>query len=752
MFRFEVTGMHCASCAVRVEKALAAVPGVQSVSVNPVTGGTLVEAMPGTARDRLDAAVVAAGYRVSMAPNDVPTDGVAPVAEGDGPARVPSLADTAALGERRRLGLALLLSLPLALPMLGMALGLHWALPGLWQFALATPIQFGLGARFYRGAWLALRHRAGNMDLLVALGTTAGYGLSVYHLLATPPHHGAPMLYFEASALIITLVLLGKALEARATRQTSEAIRALQSLQPMMARVRGADGRDVERPLAQVRAGDTVVVWPGECFPVDGEVLEGRSHADESLISGESLPLAKAPGDRVTGGAINAEGRLLIRTMAVGSASVLARIIRLVEDAQARKAPIQHLVDRVSAVFVPLVVLVAFLTLFGWGFGTGDWTRATLNAVSVLVIACPCALGLATPTAIMVGTGVAARAGILIKDAEVLETARGLGVVAFDKTGTLTTGRPTLTGLRAIDGDNDRLLAWAAALQQGSEHPLARAVMSRYSARGAMPLPAQNITALPGRGVEGSVEGRSMLLGSTRLMRERGVDLAAFAARAEAEAAQGRSVSWLAVQEGMGYVVHGLLSFGDPPRPEAAGAIRALHAQGIRTLLLSGDHRGAALALAALIGIAPSDVRAEVLPADKAEAVRALATGARVGMVGDGINDAPALAAADVGFAMGGGTDAAMHAAGITLMRNDPRLVADAIDLSRRTTRTIRQNLFWAFAYNIIGLPLAAAGLLDPVIAGAAMALSSVSVVANTLLLRRWMPSRGEVRAIHFAD
>ncbi|KFL37858.1 heavy metal translocating P-type ATPase [Arenimonas donghaensis] len=727
-FRFGVTGMTCASCVGRVEKALAQVPGVQSASVNLATESATIATDGSTPAAALATAVEKAGYRVAIisGPDDAATP-TTPQAQ-------------AADRERRHLIIAALLSLPLALPMIGMLFDAHWMLPGWWQLALATPVQFWLGARFYKAAWKALKARAGNMDLLVALGTSAGYGLSVYHLLFTQPHHGEPPLYFEASAVIITLILMGKWLEARAKRQTTEAIRALQALRPSTARVRQPDGRETEVPVSQVRVDDAVVVLPGERFPVDGEVLEGRSHADESLISGESLPVPKESGDRVTGGAVNGEGRLLVRTTAVGAESALARIIRLVEDAQARKAPIQRIVDRVSAVFVPVVVLIALATLLGWGLATGDWTNAVLNAVAVLVIACPCALGLATPTAIMAGTGVAAKAGILIKDAEALETTRGLRTIAFDKTGTLTLGAPTLAALQAVEGDDGRLLALAAALQQGSEHPLARAVLDAASARGALPPPASDTAVLQGRGIEGTVAGEHVVLGSARLMQELGVDLGALAQIGGEQANQGHSVSWLAAGTRQAPRLVGLLAFGDPPRPEAAEAMALLRAQGVRPVMVSGDNAGAARAVAATVGIDPSDVRADVLPADKANVVRALSAHGPVGMVGDGVNDAPALAAAAVGFAMGGGTDVAMHAAGITLMRGDPRLVADAIDVSRRTTRKIHQNLFWAFIYNVVGIPLAAAGLLDPVVAGAAMALSSVSVVSNTLLLRRWAP------------
>ncbi|HLT05326.1 MAG TPA: heavy metal translocating P-type ATPase [Pseudomonas sp.] len=732
-----ISGMTCASCAGRVEKALAAVPGVQSASVNLATESARIEVLADTPRTALVEAVTAAGYEV-VTPT-VPE----PVAPGDADGTVPSLPSRtpAALRERRHLIIAALLSLPLALPMLAMPFGVHWELPGLWQLALATPVQFWLGWRFYRAGWSALKARTGNMDLLVALGTSAAYGLSVYHLFLAPHQHGEAPLYFEASAVVITLILMGKWLEARAKHQTTEAIRALQALRPVTARIRQDNGHEMEVPVERVRPGETVVVLPGERLPVDGEVLEGRSHNDESLITGESLPVAKAPGDRVTGGAVNAEGRLLVRATTVGAESALARIIRLVEDAQAKKAPIQRIVDRVSAVFVPVVMLIALLTLLGWGFASGDWTQATLNAVAVLVIACPCALGLATPTAIMAGTGVAARAGILIKDVEALETTRHLRTVAFDKTGTLTSGQPVLLATVPAEGTREEeLLQLAAAVQQGSEHPLAKAVLAAVLASSPLPPAARDVTALRGRGVEGRLDGRRLVLGSRRLMKELGVSMQALAERGEEEASRGRSVSWLAEDAGAGLRLRGLLAFGDPPRPEAIEAVTTLHGMGIRTVMLSGDNASAARAVAAAVGIDAHDVRAEVLPGDKAEQIRALAAEGRVGMVGDGVNDAPALAAADVGFAMGGGTDVAMHAAGVTLMRNDPRLVADAVDISRRTSRKIHQNLFWAFIYNVVGIPLAAAGLLSPVIAGAAMALSSVSVVSNTLLLRRWRP------------
>jgi Cu+-exporting ATPase len=674
---------------------------------------------PGAAA--LLAAVQAAGYGATLA--DAPPAPALPWIRGEG---VRVLAAT-------------VLAAPLALPMLGLLFGRHWMLDGGWQWALATPVQFVLGARFYRAAWGALKAGSGNMDLLVAIGTTAAYGLSVYELLRAD-RAAMPALYFEGSAVVITLVLLGKWLEARARRQTTVAIRALSALQPEMARVR-RDGVELALPVAAVRVGDAVVVRPGERIAVDGIVVEGSSHVDESLITGESLPVSRDPGQAVTGGAVNGEGLLLVRVTAVGAESVLARIVRLVETAQGRKAPIQRLVDRVSAVFVPAVLGVALLTVLGWGLGTGDWRLAVLHAAAVLVIACPCALGLATPAAIMAGTGVAAQHGILITDPQSLEVAQSLHVVAFDKTGTLTEGRPRLVAAESVEPNGRQaLLAQAAALQAGSEHPLARAVAAAATLEHLTSPAALAVRAVAGRGLTGVVGGSTLCLGSARWMRESGVDTGALAAQAAQLQLQGRTVSYLATMQPTPRLL-GLLAFGDEPKASAAAAIRRLDALGVQTVLISGDNAGSVNAVGRSLGI--GEVRAEVLPEDKARIVTELKARGRVAMVGDGINDAPALAAADVGFAMGSGTDVAMQAAGITLMRGDPGLVADAIEISRRTTAKIRQNLFWAFAFNVVGIPLAAFGLLDPVMAGAAMALSSVSVVGNALLLRRW---RGTVR------
>ncbi len=730
-----VGGMTCASCVMRVERALKNVPGVQDVSVNLATESARIVATGGEDMALLlRRAVRAAGYEPraeSTAQDEAaalsPWHGFMPVAIG------------------------LALSIPLMAPMLGDLIGQSWMLPPWVQLLLATPVQFWLGARFYRAGWHAAKARTGNMDLLVALGTSAAFGLSLWlwWRAATGEHAGhgmVPHLYFEASAVVITLVLLGKWLEARAKRQATSAIRALQQLRPEVAHLINARGKESDVPLADVMVGDRLAVRPGERVPADARVLEGQSEVDESMLTGEPLPVAKNPGDALTGGAVNGDGRMVIEVRAVGAESVLARIIRLVEDAQAAKAPIQRMVDQVAAVFVPVVLLIALVTFAGWMFAGVGVETALIHAVAVLVIACPCALGLATPVAVMAGTGVAAKHGILIKDARALEIAHRVDTVAFDKTGTLTVGRPVLTALLPAAGalaNENELLATAASLQGGSEHPLARAVLTAAAERGVQAPPLGAMQAMPGRGVRGEVNGATWAIASLRWCRE----LDAMPAEADIERlqAQGATVSALLRFDDTGSAhVQALLAFADEPKPQAAEAIRTLRARGLRVVMISGDNLRAAQAMAARLGIPAEDVRADVLPADKAEQVSALRkNGHVVAMVGDGANDAPALAAADVGIAMapsGGGTDVAMEAAGITLMRGDLALVAEALELSGRTVAKIRQNLFWAFAYNVAGIPLAAFGLLSPVVAGAAMALSSVSVMANALLLRRWKP------------
>ncbi|PFG21997.1 Cu+-exporting ATPase [Pseudomonas lurida] len=719
-FDLPISGMTCASCAGRVERALGKVPGVQSVSVNLANERAHVEVLGQMDPGALIAAVDKAGYTATLPQSETTT-------EANQAQRLHR--------ERWALLLAILLALPLVLPMLVAPFGLHWMLPAWAQFALATPVQFIFGARFYIAAWKAVRAGAGNMDLLVAIGTSAGYGLSIYEWLTAHPGM-APHLYFEASAVVIALVLLGKYLESRAKRQTASAIRALEALRPERA-IRVIAGREENVAINALKLGDLVMVKPGERFPVDGEVVDGQSHADEALISGESLPVPKQPGDKVTGGAINGEGRLLVRTLALGAESVLARIIRLVEDAQAAKAPIQKLVDKVSQVFVPAVLLLTLITLVGWWLYGASVETAIINAVAVLVIACPCALGLATPTAIMAGTGVAARHGILIKDAEALERAHEVCAVVFDKTGTLTSGTPKIAHLAAVDGNEDVLLQQAGALQRGSEHPLAKAVLDTCHEKALAVADVTASQSLAGRGIAGTLNGQPLALGNRRLLEENGLSAGDLADSANAWEAEGRTLSWL-IEQGAQPRVLGLFAFGDTLKSGALEAVQQLKAQHITSHLLTGDNRGSARVVAQALGI--DDVHAEVLPADKAATVAELKKTGVVAMVGDGINDAPALAAADIGIAMGGGTDVAMHAAGITLMRGDPRLVPAALEISRKTYAKIRQNLFWAFVYNLIGIPLAAFGLLNPVLAGAAMALSSVSVVSNALLLKTWKP------------
>ena len=716
----DISGMTCASCAGRVEKALAKVPGVKSASVNLATERAHVELLGQVDPGLLINAVTQAGYGASLHQSEK-------AAEDDQQKRLHR--------ERWALTLAIVLALPLVLPMLLAPFGIHWMLPAWAQFVLATPVQFVLGARFYVAVWKAVKAGAGNMDLLVALGTSAGYGLSLYEWAIAEPGT-MPHLYFEASAVVIALVLLGKYLESRAKRQTASAIRALEALRPERA-LRMVDGQEQDVAISDLRLNDLVLVKPGERFPVDGEVVEGQSHADEALISGESLPVPKQPGDKVTGGAINGEGRLVIKTLALGTETVLARIIRLVEDAQSAKAPIQKLVDKVSQVFVPVVLLIALATLLGWWLYGAPIETALINAVAVLVIACPCALGLATPTAIMAGTGVAARHGILIKDAEALERAHEVSAVVFDKTGTLTSGTPQIAHFSALDGDEAHLLQAAGALQRGSEHPLAKAVLDACAARNINVPDVTDSQSLTGRGIAGTLEGRRLALGNRRLLEETGLAPGSLAASASAWETEGRTLSWLIEQSPQPQVL-GLFAFGDTLKPGAQSAIAQLNARHISSHLLTGDNRGSAKVVAEALGI--SDVHAEVLPADKAATVTELKKTGVVAMVGDGINDAPALAAADIGIAMGGGTDVAMHAAGITLMRGDPRLVPAALEISRKTYAKIRQNLFWAFIYNVIGIPLAAFGFLNPVLAGAAMAFSSVSVVSNALLLKFWKP------------
>ena len=721
-----VSEMSCASCSSTVEKALMKVPGVKQATVNLATEKAQVEFATPATPAKIAKAVMDAGY-----PSEI--------LNASGDKSNSSVAATKRFSEGTLVLIGALLTLPLVLPMLAMPFGKNWMLPDWLQLILAIPVQFWLGGRFYRAGLKAIQNRSGNMDLLVAIGTSAAFGLSIYKMGQDGSH-----LYFEASSAVITLVMLGKWLEGRAKRQTTAAISALQALRPDTARVR-RNGAELEIALLDVVLNDEVLVRPGERISVDGEVLEGNSYVDEALITGESDPVMKAVGEKVTGGALNINGLLLIRTSAIGTETTLARIIRLVEDAQADKPDIQKLVDKVSAIFVPVVLMIAFFTLLAWGlFGAGDnpWEQAILNAVSVLVIACPCALGLATPTAIMAGTGVAARNGILIKNGQALEIAHSIQTVVFDKTGTLTLGKPKLVQFEAIDGERSDMLSKAAAVEAGSMHPLANAVKDHVQQEGLAVLNATGFQDVAGKGLSAKLGDSRIYVGTIAWMEALGISPATMQQVQGILKVNADTRSWVAEQGGLNIRLLGVLAFGDELKPTAHTAISSLHQLNVNTVLMSGDTQASAQRVASELAI--KQVIAEQLPGDKSKAVKSLRDSQQVvAMVGDGINDAPALAMANVSFAMSTGTDVAMQTADITLMRSDPSLVAQTIDISRRTYNKIKQNLFWAFIYNAVGIPLAALGYLNPVLAGSAMALSSVSVVTNALMLRKWKPKQG---------
>jgi Cu+-exporting ATPase len=707
-----ISGMNCAACSTRLEKVLNRLPGVEA-RVNLATEKARLRFTPGIASlDTVLGTVAKAGFSA------------APITQAS---REEAKARKAAeyRNELRVFLIATLFTLPLLaqmVPMLAGAQHVEWMPPWL-QWLLATPVQFWAGKRFYTGAWNSLRGGGANMDVLVVLGTSAAYFFSVAVILFDLGGH----VYFEASAAVVTLVRLGKLLEARAKSRTSGAIEKLIGLQPRTAWVeRNSEAVEVE--TARLRIGDIVRIRAGERVPVDGQVVDGTSSLDESLLTGESLPVAKQAGDRVHTGAQNLDGLLRVQAESVGALTQLMEIVRLTEAAQGSKAPIQKLADQISGIFVPAVIVIATLTFIGWWLATGDFTQSLIPAVAVLVIACPCALGLATPTAVMVGLGRGAQMGILVRSAEALERAEKLSLLALDKTGTLTEGRMALVALQpATGGDENELLRLAAALEQGSTHPLAIAVLEAAKARGIAYPKVEGFENIGGQGVTGTVEGRVLRLGTAEWMQT----------EIGPESAQHGAATWVVFADAD--TTLGRLAFADRLRPTSQSAVARLHKLGIECVMLTGDHPDAAKAIAEQAGI--KDWRARVKPQDKAAAVSALKVEGRVvGMTGDGVNDAPALAGADVSFGMASGSDIALEAADVTLMRSDLNSVADAVELSRAVMRKIRQNLFLAFFYNVLALPLAAAGLLNPVIAGTAMALSSVSVVSNALLLKRWRP------------
>ncbi|WP_310618783.1 heavy metal translocating P-type ATPase [Flexibacterium corallicola] len=723
-FKLDISGMSCAGCASRVEKSLQNIQGVEQARVNLALETAEVRAQDQISARELIEAVETTGYTASEHETDVQAARFA--------------REQSERADRRDekhtfylLVFSALFSLPLISHFIATPFGLNWSLPAGLQLFLATPVQLIVGARFYKGAFAALRHGTANMDTLVALGTSAAYGYSVYRIFAAEAD-GSVHLYFEASAIILTLVLFGKYLEHRAKRSTTAAVRALASLRPETA-TRIIGDEIVEVPINTLRLGDLILVKPGESIPADGIVVDGQSEVDESMLTGESLPVPKAIEASVTGGTLNGSGVLHVKTTALGEATRLAQIIRLVEGAQVSKAPVQRLVDKVAAIFVPVILGIAALTLTLWLLLGGNVDAAFGAAVSVLVIACPCALGLATPTALVAGTGAAARAGILIKDIEALERAHKVDTVVLDKTGTLTAGKPQLASLQAFDKKEDRLLFIAATLQQSSEHPLAHAVIEAAKANNIRLGKAHDVQAIPGKGLIAELAGQRVSIGNEALMNELGVSSMMAKGLIKTYEAAGQTAVTVALDDR----AVGVLGFADQPRENAKEAIQDLKNRGIRTVMLTGDAERVAQTIAQQVGV--DEVYARIQPEGKNAVIRKLQKeGATVAMVGDGINDAPALAAADLGIAMGSGADVAMEAAGITLMRSDPQMIASALDVSKATLKKIRQNLFWAFIYNIVGIPLAALGLLSPIIAGTAMAMSSVSVVTNAALLRGW--------------
>lgn len=713
---FAITGMTCANCSARVEKELKATEGVLEANVNLATEKATVQFDGNLTAENLIQRVEAIGYGAILFDE----------------AHKQKIQEEKAAYLRkmkRDLILSAVLTAPLMIAMIAMLLGSHagWVhflhLP-LVQLILVTPVQFGVGQRFYRGAYHALKTKAPNMDVLVAMGTSAAFALSVYNGFFNP--HNSD-LYFESSGMIITLILLGKYLEQKAKTKTSDAIKQLMSLQAKTAMIIVA-GEEKEVPIEEVQVGDILRVRPGEQIPVDGKILKGQTTIDESMLTGESLPVDKQVDDQVFGGTVNTTGSIQFSATQVGSMTVLSRIIGMVEDAQGEKAPIQQIADKISSIFVPTVLGLALLTLLATGLVTGDWQQAIVHSVSVLVIACPCALGLATPTAIMVGTGLGAKSGILIKGGGALEKIAHLTTIVLDKTGTITEGKPVVADFEAVD---PQALAYLTSLEQHSEHPLAKAIY-HYGKDQVEIMPVDNFESLTGQGVTGIINGQSYFVGSKRGLKERNISFPEDRVLALEE--EGKTVMFLTDSTKM----LAMISVTDQVKASSKAAIAALHQSGIKVKMLTGDNPQTAQYIGEQVGLQASDIVAEVLPEDKAQVVKELqSNGQSVGMVGDGINDAPALALADIGIAMGSGTDIAMETADITLMNSDLLSVEKSIHLSKLTLRKIKQNLFWAFLYNVIGIPFAALGFLNPIIAGGAMAFSSVSVLLNSLSLNQ---------------
>lgn len=723
---FAIIGMTCAACAARIEKGLQKLPGVYAANVNLATEKAVVEYNGSELTiTEMQAKVKQLGYEAHT------------METGQGADREKDLREAEISHQKKRFLLAAVLSFPLLLAMIGHSFGVFHSFSSFFmqplvQLVLATPVQFIVGWPFYRGAYNALRNGSANMDVLVALGTSSAYFFSLANMFT-----GSQDLYFETSAVLITLIILGKLLEARAKGQTSAAIKSLMGLQAKTARV-VRESQELDIPIEEVVVGDILVVRPGEKVPVDGIIVEGTSTIDESMLTGESLPVDKNVGDSVVGATINKFGAFKFTATKVGKDTALAQIVRIVEEAQGSKAPIQRFADVVSGYFVPAVVVIAILTFVAWYFifDQGNFTRALVNFTAVMVIACPCALGLATPTSIMVGTGKGAESGILIKGAEHLENAHRLTTIVLDKTGTITKGEPEATDVIAMAGFSEKEVMQAAvSLEKNSEHPLAQAIVKYGEEQSVAIAEPEEFAAIPGHGVKGVVEGKIVLVGTRKFMNDNGIELGAALRQKEQLEQQGKTVMLVAIDKALA----GMIAVADTVKETSAQAIAELRLLGIDVWMITGDNERAAKAIGDRVGI--QNVLAEVLPEHKAEKVAALKKEGRVvGMVGDGINDAPALATADVGFAIGTGTDVAIEAADITLMRGDLMGVVAAIRLSKATMRNIKQNLFWALFYNALGIPVAAAGFLSPILAGGAMAFSSVSVVTNALRLRNFKP------------